>query len=121
MVIPNVSEQTGRRRLILCYNIDFDMLLVLYDFLCLPCSAFLYFLSPQPPRRRKTLWDFLLDEMRLVATDYHEEKKLAKHLTKGIAQRAKFARRELCEVQCVHLCQVFVVGLTVHFFVFIFL
>ncbi|CAN0521556.1 unnamed protein product, partial [Laminaria digitata] len=52
----------------------------------------------QPPRRRKTLWDFLLDEMRLVATDYHEERKMARHLLRGVAQRAKRARRELCEV-----------------------
>lgn len=52
----------------------------------------------QPPRRRKTLWDFLLDEMRLIATDYHEERKLARHLLRGVANRAQLARRELCEV-----------------------
>lgn len=53
----------------------------------------------QPPRRRKTLWDFLLDEMRLIATDYHEERKLARHLLRGVAKRAQLARRELCEVR----------------------
>lgn len=53
---------------------------------------------PQPPRRRKTLWDFLLDEMRLIATDYHEERKLARHLLRGLAMRMQKARRELCEV-----------------------
>lgn len=56
--------------------------------------------------------------MRLVATDYHEEKKLAKHLTKGIAQRAKLARRELCEVRCIHFYNVFVI--VVLFFLFYF-
>ena len=60
--------------------------------------ASVFFFCIQPPRRRKTLWDFLLDEMRLVATDYHEERKMARHLMRGVAQRAKRARRELCEV-----------------------
>ncbi|CAN0476616.1 unnamed protein product, partial [Ectocarpus sp. 12 AP-2014] len=51
----------------------------------------------KPPRRRKTLWDFLLDEMRLIATDYNEERKLARHLLRGVANRTRLARRELCE------------------------
>ncbi|CAN0103978.1 unnamed protein product, partial [Discosporangium mesarthrocarpum] len=49
------------------------------------------------PRRRKTLWDFLVDEMRLMSTDFNEERKLFTHLSRGIARRAATARRELCE------------------------
>lgn len=63
------------------------------------CIIFFVFVFLQPPRRRKTLWDFLLDEMRLIATDYNEERKLARHLLRGVANRTRLARRELCEVK----------------------